>query len=301
MNDALRTLVAVAASQHDVFSLAQARGVGLSDSAIQRRCDNGSFARVGTRTLAFGGHTVSWRGRLHAGLLDLGQDAVVAGRAALCLHGVDGFGEGPLTYLVPRAQRRRRTPGVVHSTPSLSRRDVTTVDGLRCSCAARAILGLLGEASARELERATQHSLRLGLTSVPALTNRFGELRHRGLPATQVFDAILTDAGVQSWLEDAFLGLVKEAGLPQPTLQRVYRRGTTHIARVDFDWHPLPVIVEVGGKRGYLTARERQRQERRRNALQLLGKIVYFFTYEDVTEEPGLVLTTLAQALHRAA
>ena len=62
------------------------------------------------------------------------------------------------------------------------------------------------------------------------------------------------------------------------------------IARVDFDFEPLPVIVEVGGRRGYMSASERQRQERRRNQLQLLGKVVYFFCTEDVVESPGYVV-----------
>ena len=59
-----------------------------------------------------------------------------------------------------------------------------------------------------------------------------------------------------------------------------------HIARVDFDFSPLPIMVEVGGKRGYMSSSERQRQERRRNELQLLGKVIYFFTTEDVVQRP---------------
>ena len=77
----------------------------------------------------------------------------------------------------------------------------------------------------------------------------------------------------------------------------MYRRDGRHVARVDFDFAPWPVIVEVGGQKGYLTTRERQRQERRRNELHLLGKALYFFSYEDVTEEPGYVAGTVRSAL----
>ena len=48
---------------------------------------------------------------------------------------------------------------------------------------------------------------------------------------------------------------------------------------------------------GYLTTRERQRQDRRRNELHLLGKVPSFFCYEDVTEEPGYVAATVRAAL----
>jgi hypothetical protein len=87
------------------------------------------------------------------------------------------------------------------------------------------------------------------------------------------------------------------SGLPKPALQRIYRRDGVHVARVDFDFAPVPVIVEVGGRRGYLSADERRRQEHRRIKLQLMGKVVYFFTTEDVTEAGAFVVRTLKSAL----
>ena len=86
-----------------------------------------------------------------------------------------------------------------------------------------------------------------------------------------------------------------------PRRQRVYRRDGRHVARVDFDFEPWPVVAEVGGRRGYLSADDRRRQEHRRNELQLIGKIVYFFTTEDVVESPGYVISTLRAALVAAA
>ena len=47
-------------------------------------------------------------------------------------------------------------------------------------------------------------------------------------------------AGVQSWLERAFLRILRSTALPTPTIQRTYRRDGVHIARVDFDFAPLP-------------------------------------------------------------
>ena len=52
------------------------------------------------------------------------------------------------------------------------------------------------------------------------------------------------------------------------------------------------MVAEVGGRRGYLSADDRRRQEHRRNELQLIGKIVYFFTTEDVVETPAYVIAT---------
>ena len=107
----------------------------------------------------------------------------------------------------------------------------------------------------------------------------------------------MESAGVQSWLERQFLALIRRAGLPVPMVQRIYRRDRRHIARVDFDFDPAPVIVEVGGRRGYLSADDRRRQEHRRSELQLIGKIVYFFTTEDVTTDERYVVDTVTGAL----
>jgi hypothetical protein len=111
------------------------------------------------------------------------------------------------------------------------------------------------------------------------------------------FDEVMKSAGVESWLERRFLKLIEGSPLPKPSLQRIYRSDGVHIARVDFDFVPLPIVVEVGGCRGYLSAAERRRQEHRRNELQLLGKVIYFFTTEDVTSDPEYVIATLVAGI----
>ena len=45
-----------------------------------------------------------------------------------------------------------------------------------------------------------------------------------------------------------------------------------------------------------MSGEERRRQERRRNQLQLIGRMVYFFTTEDVTASSGYVVRTLRAA-----
>jgi len=120
VNDAEQRLLAVAASQRQVFSRAQAIEAGLTPSGIFRRTSSGLFVTVGPHTLTFAGVGLDWRGRLQAGLLDLGPGALVSAQAAAALHGLDGFDEGPLAYLVLRSVRKRQTAGKVTSTPSIA-------------------------------------------------------------------------------------------------------------------------------------------------------------------------------------
>ena len=230
-------------------------------------------------------------------MLDLGTGAVVTGRSAAALHGLDGFLEGPVELLVPRELRKRHAMGSVTSTASLDQIDRSPVDGIPATSATRTIIELAGVVSPRELGNAIDSAQRLGLTEAAFLRRRLDDLGRPGRPGAGAIEAALGMAGVQSWLERAFLRVIDGVGLPRPKVQRIYRADGVHVARVDFDFEPLPVIVEVGGRRGYMSARERQRQERRRNRLQLLGKVVYFFCTEDVVESPGYVVGTVRAAL----
>ena len=297
MKDALRALALLAAEQHEVISRDQALGLGVSRWSFQRQVAGGVLVPVGMHTYRFAGTALTWPGQLQAGLLDLGPDALVARRAAAALHGLDGFEPGPLEFVVPRTHRDRRTAGEVHSGPPIPLLDRTRVHGLAVTSAALTVIQLAADATRNEVTNALDSAVRLGLLTPDLVRRRLAIHRHRSFPGGPLLDEVLADAGVQSFLERRFLRLVRHAGLPEPVLQRVHRRGSRLIARVDFDFAPLPVVVEVGGQLGYLTRTERQRQERRRSELQLLGRIVYFFTYEDVTDDPSYVVRTLRSAL----
>ena len=301
MNNALRTIAALAIEQHEVVSRAQILSAGVSRSALQRQVASGLLLPVGTHSYRFAGTVLSWRGRLQAGLLDLGPDALVACRSAAALHGLDGFQPGPLEFVVPRRNRDRRTRGEVRSGPPVPLLDRTRVDGLAVTSPALTVIQLGAHASRREVANAVDSAVRLGLLTPEVVRRRLMAHRGRRLVGVPVLDAVLVDAGVHSFLERRFLRLVRQAGLPEPALQRVHRRGSRLVARVDFDFAPLPVVVEVGGQLGYLTRAERQRQERRRSELQLLGRTVHFFSYEDVTDDTTYVVATLRSALEGVA
>jgi len=301
MKDVDRRLAELARQQHQVFSRSQAIRAGLTATSLCRRLQSGLLVVCGPQALRFAGVSLSHRGLLMAGLLDLGPDALVSGRAAAALLELDGFDEGPQEFLIPRAHRRRRTVGTVTSTADISRLDRIVVDGLPCTSGTRTVIQLLGRASEREVGNALDSGTRKHLTAPSVVRQRLDELGTQGRAGIAVFNRVMESAGVQSWLERQFLALIRGSGLPKPELQRTYRSDAVHIARVDFDFAPKPVIVEVGGRKGYLSFDERRRQERRRNELQLVGRTVYFFTTEDVVEDATYVLNTVRRGFGLAA
>ena len=180
MNDADRRLAAVAASQRQVFSRAQALEAGLTRSGVHRRTTSGLLVACGSRSLCFAGAQLEWRARLMAALLDLGDGAVVSARSAAALHELDGFGEGPVELLVPTARKDRSTNGRVMSTPALGALDMEVVDGLPATSGTRTILELMGRVGERELGNAIDSALRRGLTSPAVLWRRLDELGRQG-------------------------------------------------------------------------------------------------------------------------
>lgn len=173
------------------------------------------------------------------------------------------------------------------------------VDGLAVTSATMTIVELIGHTSEDELGNALDSACRRRLTAPSVVDRRLVALGRRGRPGVEVFNRVMAGAGVESWLERQFVKLLDRLPLPTPTRQRIYRKGTRTIARVDFDFAPLNIVVEVGGRRGDMSAGERRRQEHRRNELQLGGKVIFFFTTEDVRDDPDYVAASLLEAFGR--
>ena len=241
-----------------------------------------------------------WEQELTAGLLDLGPGALVHGRAAAALHELDGFARRPVEFVVPRATRGVAPRWIVHTSLVLPAIDRVMVGPFPTTSASRTIIDLARTASVGELERAIDSAVRDGLSSPSFLRRRLTALRGSGRAGVRMLDELLVDSGGHSDLERAFLRLVRQAGLPRPSCQRVFRRDGRTLARVDFSFEPLPVLAEVSGRRGHSSDAERAKDGRRRNELQDAGYMVLDFTDSQVRREPTYVVATLRRALHQS-
>lgn len=297
MSDVDRNLAALAMSQHGVFTRAQARAAGLTSSAMSKRIARSDLIVVGATTLRLPGQGPTWYGNLTAGLLELGPEALVSGAAAAQLHGLDGFDDDEIEFLVPRSLRGRQTVGRVRSSEHITRVDATMVDGFRCTSATRTVVEILRTGTADEAARALDSASRKRLTAHSVVRRRLDDLGTRGRGGAAAFEQLGRSGTVESWLERRFIDVLQRAGMPLPVVQQRHELAGAGVARVDFEYPLWGIVVEVGGRRGYLSYEERQRQERRRNALQLTGRTIYFFTRDDVVDDEPYVLATLTEAL----
>jgi very-short-patch-repair endonuclease len=291
-------IVRVAAEQDGALSQQQLDGAAISALEKQRLVAHGWLRKVAPRTFIVAGSPDTHRRRLHIGLLSLGERSWVSYEAAASLHQFDRSKADAVEFTVERSRRSTSSCLIVHSSNRLPAIDLVVVDGFRTMSATRTILDLAhARSSPARIEAAIDSAVRLSLSSPKVLEVRLTTLRGSGRWGCRLVDSMIDDSGGHTMLERRFLELVREANLPRPLTQVIHRKGARHIARVDFLFEDFNVVVEVSGKLGHSTPSERARDAQRRNELQDVGRKVFEYTWEDVTQDPRMVQRTLRSRL----
>jgi very-short-patch-repair endonuclease len=229
-----------------------------------------------------------------AALLAVGADAVLSHRTAATLHGIR---VGGTAIDVTTLRQRRPRSGIRIHLARLRPDEHTTRDGIPTTTAARTLLDLAATLSPHRLERAMNEADRLRLAGTVSLTELLE--RHPGRPGTPALRAILEDARrgediTRSELEDRFLELVDQAGLPTP-------RTNTLIEgfEVDCAWPEHRLIVELDGHAFHATRAAYERDRERDRALQAKGWCVVRITWRQLHESPADVVADLIALLGR--
>lgn len=290
-------LIEIAQRQHSLLSKAQAlRHVGLA--TWERAHDKGLWLQVAPGWYRHAATPLTMEMQVRAGSKWLGDRGALYGSTALWWLGVAVPQPAQADFLVPRGLRFIPPWMNLHTTLRWSNDDITRHRGIRTTVAARAILDFASQRpSVREVEAAIDDAVHLRRTALPRLRARLGELRGRGRHGCALVAELLLDSGGESLLERRFLRLVREAGLPRPECQVAMRADDTTVARVDFRFPQTNVVVEVSGRLGHTSDRDRQRDARRRNRLQELGQRIIEFTTADVIGDPLYVVATLRKHL----
>lgn len=293
-----RALLALAERGHQVVTLEDVAGAGMSPRQWQRRTASGTWVPVASGVWRHAAVRETFDLRVHAGSRALGRDAALSGAAAAAWWGLDRFDRDAerVQFTVPR-DRRWHSSAEVRTTRDWRPGDVLWCHGVRAMSVTRVVMDLaaLGE-TPRRIEAAIDSGIRLRYTSVPTLLRRIAQSGGRGRRGVPLLRELMLDAGGESALERRFLRLLREADLPRPRTQVTQTREAGRVMRVDFMFRS-GLVVEVSGRLGHTSDRDRQRDSRRRNALQASGSPFVEFTTADVIEDPEYVLSTVQQML----
>ncbi|SCL55859.1 DUF559 domain-containing protein [Micromonospora peucetia] len=287
--------------QDEVISLSQGLR-HLSRKAIRHRVASGRWRQVHRAVFVTHNGPVGPAQLRWTAVLAAGPDAMLGGLTAAQAGGLGGFPARVIHLLLPAGQRRDLLPqGVLaHRTTHLPERDVLAVGQPCRTTAARSIVDAAQWARTDEEARAIvaaafQQRLVCG-ADVQEVLDRMPRLRRRRLILDVARDAA---GGAHSLAELDFLELVRRAGLPEPTRQRVRRDSAGRRRYLDAYFEEWKVHVEIDGGQ-HLDPRTAWADMRRQNALWVEGDRVLRFPAWALRAHAAEVLAQLHAALRAA-
>lgn len=273
----------------------------VSDGLISRsRLRSPEFRRVLHGVYVPAGTIVDHGIRCQAAALVLPENAVLTGHSAAWWYGVEfARVDAPVMVAMPPGTRVDGPRGVkVHRTPVIEF-DVGIVDGMRVTAPGRACWDV-----------ATLTDVGSALVIVDGMLNRrlltSADLHHRlsagagtwGIRRVrEVFE--LTDGRSESPSESQVRLIMHRAELPDPIPQFEVRLNGRFVARVDFAWPAMKVILEYDGAH-HADPLQMRRDRARLNELVAAGWVVLHATASDL-HDPTRLLRALRAALSPTA
>jgi very-short-patch-repair endonuclease len=292
----------LAERQHGVVALAQLQAFGISASAVHKRVAKGALHRVHRGVYAVGRPGLVRNGWRMAAVLAYGADAANSHRSSAGLWRVRPDNRQNVEISVPRGGIRAR-PGIeVHRMRDLTAEDITTVDGIPCTTVARMLVELGDVVDRRQVELAVEQAEVLRLFDRKAIDEaiaRAGQRRGTAL-ITSVLEEHRGQTLTESALEEQFLALVREAGLPDPEVNAHMTLPDGTPARIDFLWREQRLAVETDGHAFHRTRQSRERDARRDQLLRLAGFEPLRFTGRQVARDEEWVKRTMLALACRA-
>jgi very-short-patch-repair endonuclease len=288
----------MASEQYGAVSRAQLRQAGVSDRAVDHRLAKGSLIGLHTGVYRLAACPATPYQRIVAATLAAGPGAVASHRAAAFLHGLAGV--EPVAEVTVARSRAPRPTGVVVHRLHLRGSDVEVRNGIPRTRPPATIVGLAAVVPVPVLEAAVDDALLRGLVSCAQLERRLAAGGTQGRPGAAALGALLDVRRGRRWTQSEFerrlLGLVRQAGLPQPVPQFEVTLPDRRRAFLDFAWPELRVAVEADSYRHHASRRDWARDHTRNNVLTSLGWRILPVTWDDMVERPGQLVDLLQRA-----
>ena len=240
------------------------------------------------------GHTRLRReGHWLAAVLAVGPGAVLSHRDAAGLHDLRAANHARID--VSTAGKAGSSAKIaVHRTRTLDAQDITTVRGIPVTTVARTLVDLAGTVPYHHLTRAIKEAERQRTFDLQKVQDALARTRGRRGPGHRAMREAIAECAAheghhtRSPLEDAFLRLLRDRGLPSPATN-----ATIEGFEVDAVWPAERIAVELDGWRDHGTRRAFEEDRKRDAALTAAGWRVVRFTYRQVTQGPDAVIETL--------
>jgi very-short-patch-repair endonuclease len=282
--------------QQGLFRRQQARECGFSRYQVRQRLSNGQWQTVVGNVLAVRGTRIDSTVRDTAAVLALPR-AILTGPSAARRLGIVVADQR--TYVWLPAVPRRCPPGVRPLLGALTRSELSFADGLWVTGHCRAVFDCLrvlpDDPAMALLDRALQQRL----TTVPELAAQVRRFAgRRGAPRlARLLQAAA--AGTRSAAERHAVTLLRKARIHGWRANEPIHDANGLIGVGDVVFHAVRLVIEVDGWAYHSDRESFERDRERQNRLVAAGWIVLRFTWRDVTERPGYVVSTVREMLAR--
>jgi very-short-patch-repair endonuclease/predicted transcriptional regulator of viral defense system len=283
-----RRIAALATGQHGVVSRRQQRLLGLSEDAIDRRVSRGRLHVVHRGVYSVGHPILRIEGRWMAAVLAAGTNAVLSHATAATAWELRPPGTGAIHVTVPGDPGRKRRRDIrIHRSTTLTPADTTSHRGIPVTTPVRTIVDLARTLTGRPLEQALDRADHRRVID-------FAELERRPLPRSlqAQLSRYIAANPTRSELEERFLALCDEHGLPRPRTNTVIEG-----IEVDFAWRHGRLLVEVDGYAYHRSPSAFETDRERDVHLTLAGWTVLRFTWTQITTRPVWVASAISRRL----
>jgi hypothetical protein len=285
-----RVIAKLASRAHGVVTRAQLLAAGVTAAEIHWRVRTGALIRVHRGVFRVGHRAPSVEAAYLAAVLACGEDALLCGLSAAHLLGLVRDGPKEPQVLTPT---ERRIPGITtRRTRDPDPRDAMTWRGVPVTRVPRTLIDLAAVLDEKALARAV-HEAAVKHKTRPHHVLAVLSRRPNSPGAAKLKRVLLGDTRLTlSDLEDAFLALLQEHGLPLPRTNR-------HVdgRYIDCRWPAHHLTVELDSYTYHHTRHAWEADRRRAREAYARGDDFRSYTRDDVLVDTTLMLRELRSLL----
>lgn len=280
------------------------RAAGGNLANVDRRVAGGRWTRVDRGVHLVAGAPFDWTTRQLAAVLAAGEGAAASHLAAARIWQLGGFSTAGVELSIPRGRRYRRVGVRTHESTDLDRCRIMRREGVPVTDPDRTLLDLGRYVGWRRLARVAEGARRAELVTWSSLIGMLARHARRGRPGVRCLRSVILSGAHREEVTDSdvellVLGLLTEAGLPEPVLHHEVHEGERFVAEIDLAYPQWKVALECDGD-VHLLPEVRERDLPRQNDLVLAGWTVLRFSRDRVWSRPeAIVAETLAAVADR--
>lgn len=262
------------------FTLAEARAIGLTRDQLK-----GRFVRLYPSVYAASDLFIDAPTRVRAAQLAIGQLCPASYATGLALYGVGDF-DPELIHLSSRHRHPRRIKGIEvhrhqHLGTVLTRQGCAALTPERCLVDAATDLGLA------DVVASGDGLIALGHTTLDRLYDFVINHHYDGIVRARRAVELMV-IGSESFRESHVRIMLVLAGLPQPEVNVSYGE-SEFLARLDLSYPEWKIAIEYDGRQHGLSLAQRERDVRRREAMERLGWVFIVITAAQLAKPREIV------------